>query len=118
MFHNPANTIWKDYVFMILPIGQRIAANAAAESSGNYFPSDDDGATWDSAQELRPDNPGSGPATHLLVGMLVRQETIDDLPNFKTNFPGSDYWQESAGWTLESVLADANMQKMPQPNIP
>ena len=109
--HNPNNTTWIDYLWTIVPIGQRVAANARSTNLGNYFPSDNDDTTWDNATELRPDNPGTGPATHLLSAGLVQQNVIDDLP---IDIPASNTWRESEGWTYETVLADAGMEVIEQ----
>lgn len=110
--YNPLNPVWVDYIWIVMPIGQRVAANTASVQAAKFFESDDNSTTWDSAQELKNDNPGNGPATHLAIGGLVQQSRIDELPNFKSQFPGSDYWRESEGWTYDSVLADAGMSEI------
>ena len=113
MIHNPNNPVWIDYVWQIVPVGARAAANPSAANNGNYYPTDTDENTFINAIGLTQAAAPVPPVTHLGIGMLIRQAQKDDLINFGSSVPGGVYYLETDGWDWDSVLADAGLKVVP-----
>lgn len=111
--YNPLNPVWIDYVHIIVPIGQRNAANTREATHGNYFASDNDGIAWDRGIELSAAGAPIPPATHLWLGKLIRQPEKDDLVANGVDIPGASYYLESDGWERDAVLFDAGLEIIP-----
>ena len=111
--YNPNNPIWIDYAIQIVPVGQRLAANAHSSQHGNYFASDTDEFSWDSARELTKSENGAPPTSALLIGGLIRQSQKDAFVNFGSDINGGKVYLESAGWTIETALSDADLYFIP-----
>ena len=103
-------TIWTDRCFYFIPIGQRNAMNARMNSPSHNKDSGDPLA-WNSAVNLRPANPGTGPTTALGINTAVQGA---DRADWEADaIPGSTQYWEDAGWTWDTALADANLERVP-----